>query len=75
MPRVEPFTCVRPGCRSTNLRNRTLKKEAEVGLFVLRCRQCGTFQGHEGHEDHYKRLHSPLTRLWDRIAIAVMERL
>lgn len=75
MPRIELFICVRPDCGSTNLRNRTLKTEAKTGLFVLRCRECGTFQGHEGLEAHYKRLHNPLTRLWDYIAIAVMERL
>ncbi len=49
----QPFVCFRPGCLGTDLEERTLPREREVGFFMLWCRDCETYQNHAGREEDW----------------------
>jgi len=56
---VERLVCVRPGCLSTRLYKpvNSPKQDEEydqLGIFLLYCMDCQTFQNHSGKSDQYR---------------------
>ncbi len=45
------------GCSSTNLEDKTLPSEAKVGLLMLYCSDCGSFQNHQENRQLWEELH------------------